>query len=156
MSSISNSSISIESAALAAGDLVTIHRESHTLTATNLPLTEDSNSSPGSKNSNLNTGVAKWLTRAVISISKREYHGISQPGETYRGYLICFLRARSSMVEHKLLEIGVDRSNRSGLATSGDTRMIYRPVFGQVGILVILGLGLRGGLNPPLRTRAAA
>ena len=124
MSSISNSSISIESEALAAGDLVAIHRESHTLTATNLPLTEDSNSSPGSKNSSLNTGVAKWLTRAVISISKREYHGISQSGGTYRGYLICSLRARSSMVEHKLLEIGVDCSIQSGLTTSRGTRII--------------------------------
>ena len=132
--------LALMSAALAAGDLVTIHRESHTLTATNLPLTEDSNSSPGSKNSSLNTGVAKWLTQAVISISKREYHGISQSGGTYRGYLICSLRARSSMVEHKLLEIGVDRSNRSGLAISRDTRTVYRLVSGQVVILLILGL----------------
>jgi len=39
---------------------------------------------------------------------------------------------------------------------SRDTRMIYRLVYGQVVILVILGLGLRGGLNPPLYTKIAA
>ena len=97
MSSISNSSISIESAALAAGDLVTIsQRKPYLDSLQNKPLIESSNLFLGSQEMILQPEVVKWLTQMAISISKRGYKGISQSEGIFRGYLNHSLREDSS------------------------------------------------------------
>lgn len=133
--------LALMSAALAAGDLVTVsQRKPYLDSLQNKPLIDSSNLSLGSKKTTLQPEVVKRLTQMAISISKRRYKGISQSEGILRGYLNYSLRGGRSVVDQEALRVLCRRFESYPPCLSRDTRTVYRLVSGQVVIQLILGL----------------
>ncbi len=149
--------LALMSAALAAGDLVTIsQRKPYLDSLQNKPLIDSSNLSLGSKKITSQPEVVKRLTQMAISISKRGYKGISQSEGILRGYLNYSLRGGRSVVDQEASGVLCRRFESYPPYLSRGTRMVYRLVFGQVVVQLILGFGSRGGSKPPLYTKIVA
>lgn len=95
--SITRSSISVGSEALAVPVNSGFHRENRTLTASNQTIIRGFESPSVVNYQLLQPRMVKRLTQMATSISRRGYYGISQTKGAYRGYLICSLRARRSI-----------------------------------------------------------
>ena len=132
--------LALMSAALAAPAYAGFHRENPRLTdnhESDIP-----GSIPGRSSKNK---ITKWTDSLVVrtsdfSMSTRVLKGISQPEVLFSGYFDRALAGIAQSVEHMSLECGVPGSIPGPGAISRDTRTVYRLVFGQVVVQLILGL----------------
>ena len=156
MSSISNSSISIESAALAAPAYAGFHRENPRLTdnhESDIP-----GSIPGRSSKNK---VTKWTDSLVVrtsdfSMSTRVLKGISQPEVLFSGYFDRALAGIAQSVEHMSLECGVPGSIPGPGANEQRYENGISACLRTSGNPINSRFGLRGGSKPPLCTEIAA
>lgn len=158
MSSISNSSISIESAALVAPAYAGFHRENPRLTDIHESDIPSSNLGRSSKNKIIIRTDSLVVRTSDFSMSMRVLKGIFQTRVLFSGY---FDRALGGVAQYGRAHVFWRVVSRVRIPapplTSRGTRMIdISACLRQVVILVILGLGLCGGLNPPLCTKIAA
>ena len=156
MSSISNSSISIESAALAAPAYAGFHRENPRLTdnhESDIP-----GSIPGRSSKNK---ITKWTDSLVVrtsdfSMSTRVLKGISQPEVLFSGYFDRALAGIAQSVEHMSLECGVPGSIPGPGANEQRYENGISACLRTSGNPINSRFGLRGGSKPPLCTEIAA
>ena len=139
--------LALMSAALAAGDLVTVsQRKPYLDSLQNKPLIDSSNLSLWSQKKILQPEVVKRLTQMAISISKRRYKGISQSEGILRGYLNYSLREDSSEVDQEALRVLCRRFDPcSSCLISRDTRTGISACFRTSGNPINSRFGLRGG-----------
>lgn len=157
MFNISNSSISIVSAALAAPAHAGFHRENPRLTDYQDSENGFSNK-PGASQKNIYTRLRSLVVRTSdFSMIKRVLKGISHPGLLFSGYFDRSLgRGSSSILERKSFNLDVVGGWPTPSAIGKVRESVYRLVFGQVVIQLILGLDHVEFRALPFPTKIAA
>lgn len=156
MSSISNSSISIESEALAAPAHAGFHRENPRLTDDHKSDIPSSNLGRSSKIKTIKRTDSLVVRTSDFSMSMRVLKGISHTKVLFSGYFDRALGGIAQQVEHTSFKCGVPGSNPGPSANEQRYENGISACLRTSGDSVNSRFESRGGSKPPLCTEIAA